>query len=180
MRLDSPYKHVGNVSQELVNQALSLIKPEHWLFDTTRNTMANLENTQSIILRYFDEYQSRAQQDWKKRIVNKPLQPLYELIINEFLAELKKHYEFTEYMVFFAKLLPYSTVGFHIDSGRFLESCNRIHIPLKTNKDVFYIIENVEYNWTVGNIYEFDNTRVHGVKNNSGEERIHLMFNLYN
>ena len=179
MKLNVPYKNVGSVPLSLVEESLALIKPEHWLVDETRNKMGNLEHTQSIILRYFDNYNSSILPDWKNRIVNKKLQPIYQQIIDKFLFELKKYYKFNEYMVFFAKLLPYCNVGLHVDSGEFLETCNRIHIPLQTNKDVFYVIENNDYNWILGNIYEFDNTRIHGVKNNSDKDRIHLMFNLY-
>lgn len=179
MKLDVPYKNVGSIPNSLVNEALSTIKLEHWFLDDTRNLMGNLEQTQSIMLRYFSSYENCFRDDWKSHIINKPLFPIYESVIQKFIFELKKYYSISNYMAFFAKLLPNSKVGLHEDSGQFLETCHRIHIPLKTNLNVFYVIENQKYNWLVGNIYEFDNTRTHGVSNESNEERIHLMFNIY-
>jgi aspartyl/asparaginyl beta-hydroxylase (cupin superfamily) len=42
------------------------------------------------------------------------------------------------------------------------------------------MIDKNMYYWERGKIYEFDNTRLHGVYNNSNEYRIHLVINLYN
>jgi len=179
MKLDVPYKIVNNVPKELIEESLSLIKPEHWYLDDTRNKMGNLEKTQTIFVRYFDDYKFAQTDMWKEHLINHPLYDYYLPVVAKFLKILKQNYNFSNYMCFFAKLLPNSNIGFHADGGPFLEECNRIHIPLKTNKDVYYIIENQKSNWIVGNIYEFDNTRLHGVENNSDKERIHLMFNLY-
>lgn len=179
MKLEVPYKIVDNVSQDLIDETLSLIDFDHWLLDDTRTLMGNLENTQTIFVRYFNDYKNNKSEFWKDHIVNHPLFDRYSVVTEKFLEKLKKHYNITNYICFFAKLSAHSNVGLHGDGGPFLEQCHRIHIPIKTNKDVFYIIENKKYNWTVGNIYEFDNTRIHGVLNDSDEDRIHLMFNIY-
>ena len=179
MRLDVPYKLIGQIPEELTDEILSMIQPEHWYIDETRNSMTNLEKTQSIILRYFDSYKNAKGEDFRNFFEDKPIFDYYRGIIEKVLIELKKHYEFTDYMCFFAKLNPNADVGQHVDSTPFLEQCHRIHIPLKTSKDVYYIIENTRYNWLKNNIYEFDNQRMHGVENRSREDRIHLMFNLY-
>jgi hypothetical protein len=179
MKLNVAQYSPGAISETLTEEVLELIKPEHWYLDETRNRMDNLQETQSIILRYFDNYTSSRLPDYKNHIEDKEIYNVYRETIEKIKVELKKHYDFSNYMVFLAKLLPKSQVGFHVDTGRFLEACHRIHIPLKTNDQVLYIIENVPYKWTKNNIYEFDNTRIHGVTNNSDQERIHLMFNLF-
>ena len=48
------------------------------------------------------------------------------------------------------------------------------------NPDVKYVIDDIEYYWEKGNIYEFDNMRLHGVINRSNQHRVHLVINLYN
>ena len=179
MKLNVAQHSPGAIPDALTEELLGLIKPEHWYLDETRNTMENLQKTQSIILRYFDGYASRGLSNYKDHIVDKEIYGVYRESMEKVKDELKKHYEFSNYMVFFAKLLPKSQVGFHVDRGGFLEACHRIHIPLKTNDQVSYIIESVPYKWTKNNIYEFDNTRIHGVANDSEQDRIHLMFNLF-
>lgn len=179
MKLNYPYKIVGSIPDELINESLSLIKTEFWEIDKMRNKMGSLTQTKSIVLRHFNDYKSVNSENWKNEIYNKQLYPIFENLINKILYVLRKEYHFRDYIAFFARLKPKGIVGLHVDSGPFLETCHRIHIPIKTNENVFYIIEDQKYNWTKGNIYEFDNTRIHGVVNESDEERIHLLFNLY-
>jgi len=103
----------------------------------------------------------------------------YPLIV-PILDELKKYYDYNYHASVIANLKPGGKVYPHCDRGDFLERCHRIHVPLKTNKDVVYWIEGNNYYWEMGNIYEFDNTRIHGVYNGSNQERLHLILNLYN
>jgi hypothetical protein len=68
---------------------------------------------------------------------------------------------------------PYACYSMHRDSTM------RIHIPIITHPECKYIIEDIEYHWEPGKVYEFDNTRMHGVDNRNDQWRVHLMFNLY-
>lgn len=179
MKMNVPFKTIGEIEDSLIDEIINLIEPNHWYINQVRNTMGNLEKTQSIIFRYFDDYKNVANINFKDSFKDYDIFDVYRPTINKVIEELKKHYEFSNYMCFLAKLMPNSEVGTHVDSGFFLEKCHRIHIPIKTNSEVFYIIDNKKNNWLKGKIYEFDNTRPHGVLNNSSEERIHLMFNLY-
>jgi hypothetical protein len=179
MKLEVPQKCVGKISSDLTNKFLSRIKPEHWLENTARNQMGNLTQTESIIFRFFTDYEHAKHDDWEKHIINFKMYDVYKDLIDEAKDELKKYYNFKNYMCFLAKLIPHGQIGRHSDGGEFLETCHRVHIPLKTNPDVYYIIEGKPYYWEANNIYEFDNTRQHEVMNASSEERIHLMFNLY-
>ena len=184
MKLNMPQKCVGEFPSELKEKFLSRIKPEHWLENTTRNKARNLEQTQSIVIRHFlnldYKYGRHAMyDDWQEYIINFKLYDEYRDLIEESKEELRKYYNFKNYMCFLAKLIPHGRIGRHADSGVFLETCHRVHIPLKTNPEVYYIIEGKPYYWQENNIYEFDNTREHEVMNASSEERIHLIFNLY-
>lgn len=179
MKLDMPQKCVGEFPSELKEKFLSRIKPEHWLENTSRNKMGNLEQTQSIMFRFFSDYKHAMNDDWQEHIIDFKLYDEYRDLIEESKKELRKHYNFKNYMCFLAKLIPHGQIGRHADGGVFLETCHRVHIPLKTNPEVYYIIEGKPYYWQENNIYEFDNTREHEVMNASSEERIHLMFNLY-
>ncbi len=179
--MDVRYRMVGEIPSNLIDELYQQIKPEHWYIDSTRNNMANLEKTQSVVMRYFDSYESRLLDNYKDHIVDFQIFEHYKTTIQNFLDELKKYYKFSNYICFLAKLKANSDIGMHIDGDRpWLRDCHRIHIPIKTNSNVFYIIEDEAINWEKGKIYEFDNMRIHGVQNKSNEERIHMMFNLYN
>jgi len=181
VQLNVPYLKKGDIPEELVDELFSKINSEHWHINSVRNSMSNLENTQSIIMRFFSDYQKmRADSsNFSRYIEDFSIYDHYRPVINKIKLELSKHYEYKNYMVFLAKLFPYKNIGTHRDSSPFLETCYRIHIPIKTNSKVDYIIENTPYYWEKCGVYEFDNTRLHSVTNNSSEDRIHLMFNLY-
>jgi len=53
----------------------------------------------------------------------------------------------------------------------------RIHIPVKTNSDCMFIIEDKIYKMlTPGSVYKIDTTKRHSALNLSWEDRIHLVF----
>lgn len=68
-------------------------------------------------------------------------------------------------------------VGEHTD-GLGLRGIHRIHIPLVTNTNCFYIIEKISYHFPPGFCFEFDNTRLHKVENDGNQERLHIILDL--
>ena len=78
----------------------------------------------------------------------------------------------------FVKLHKKSFVLEHKDYGFSLTESHRIHIPIKTNKNVMFYISNVPYNFEEGYAYEINNQKLHSVKNNSNFDRIHLIIDI--
>jgi aspartyl/asparaginyl beta-hydroxylase (cupin superfamily) len=183
MKLNVPYKVLCDFDSQIIESIKERLEEKDWHVNDTRNTMDNLEQTQSIILRYFDDYSkvNFSDSNWKKNVINHELYEKYSDLIEQSLKHISDNTDikFKEYICFFARLRPNGKVGQHIDSGNFLETCHRIHIPIITHPDCKYIIEDIEYHWEPGNVYEFDNTRRHGVENRNDQWRVHLMFNLY-
>lgn len=70
---------------------------------------------------------------------------------------------------------PYSRIRTHKDRGDILFLGRRIHIPIKTNKDVIFKVNEDSMNMKVSNMYEINNSKYHSVVNNSSEDRIHLI-----
>jgi hypothetical protein len=180
MKLSVDQKLVATVPTQLIQQFLSLVDENDWYVANYRDKAANMSDTNSIPLMHTPLCASGLNtmqpiNDIKPELLyNK-----YKDVLTLILEELKKHYKFDKYSVFLARLKPRGVVGAHVDQGNFLTLCHRIHVPLKTNPNVAYVIDDKEYYWEAGNIYEFDNTRMHGVINRSDEYRIHLVVNLY-
>jgi len=65
----------------------------------------------------------------------------------------------------------------HVDSGIEFTLSHRIHIPLVTNQKVIFKIDNEEYYFSKGYIYEINNTKEHSVLNNNTLDynRIHII-----
>jgi hypothetical protein len=70
-------------------------------------------------------------------------------------------------------------VARHIDKSPSAEVPHKIHIPVVTNPDVRFLIDQGEYVLERGRAYEVNNRRPHEVRNNSGEDRLHLIFDYF-
>jgi hypothetical protein len=181
MKLNVPYKVLCDIDLNLIEDIKNTIDENDWYANDARNYMQNLEKTQSILIRYFDDYSKVDEINWQSRLVNYSMHEKYKLLIDRVLTQIKENTDIKikEYLCFFARLAPNSEVGVHKDGGNFLETCHRIHIPIVTHPECKYIIQNIEYHWECGKVYEFDNTRQHGVDNRSSIWRTHLMVNIY-
>jgi len=66
----------------------------------------------------------------------------------------------------------------HVDMGYYLNSIHRLHIPIKTHKEIYFSVGNETINMEEGVCYEINNTRQHSVDNNSSVDRIHLLLDI--
>jgi len=180
MRMDVDHRVVGQIPMTLIYDMLDAISPEDWFASDYRQAVGNMDNCNSIPIHHTPlcavaDCDGKAIKSIRKEKMYDKFYPLLEPILDE----LRKHYKFNQYAAFMARLHPGGVIGEHRDRGSFLETCHRVHVPLKSNPKVRYVIDGQSYYWEPGNIYEFDNTRVHGVYNDSEEFRIHLVINLY-
>jgi len=181
MQLLRPFKQVCSVPEKYLSAIESSLIEEDWHTSDYRQSAGNMSSTNTIPILHtplcavcVDGY--KAIGDIREEKLYSKYYPLIEPIINL----LKDHYTFNKYACFLARLAPNSNIGDHKDRGLFLELCNRIHVPIVTNPKVKYVIDSQNYYWERGKVYEFDNTRMHGVRNESADYRIHLVINLYN
>ncbi len=73
-------------------------------------------------------------------------------------------------------LLPEGRVLEHKDdTEEILLHTHRVHLPIKTNPDVDFVIEDVVFKLDYGHLYEFSNQVFHYVLNRSQENRVHLI-----
>lgn len=181
MKLDIPYKQVTTVPEELLVALESSFTEEDWFTSDYRQAAGNMESTNSIPILH-TPLCVKGGQGYKAiaGIREEKLYGKYAPLVEPIINLLKEHYTFNKHACFLARLAPYSNIGGHRDKGLFLELCNRIHVPIVTNPNVKYVIDSQQYYWERGKVYEFDNTRIHGVKNLSSKHRIHLVINLYN
>ena len=178
MELPVEQKLVCSIDNEIIDNILEIIEEEDWTIDDYRNGAVNMSQTNSIPIFHSVKCGSdpNALLTVEKRVLFEKFYHLTTPILNE----LKKYYDYNYHASFISRLNPHGIIGEHADRGSFLERCHRIHVPLKTNKNVTYWINGYPYYWEVGNVYEFNNLLVHRVVNNSDFERIHLILNLYN
>lgn len=74
-----------------------------------------------------------------------------------------------------------SKINKHIDSGKSLSICHRIHVPIITHENVLFEINNEIKNLKAGEMWEINNSeKIHSVINNSNINRIHLIVDWIN
>jgi hypothetical protein len=91
------------------------------------------------------------------------------------------HREYPDHIVTKALIvnLPSGTfITPHFDFGDSLNLCRRVHVPLVTHPDVFFQVNKKWFHFEEGHAYEINNSKEHGVINNSPVDRVHLIVDL--
>lgn len=76
------------------------------------------------------------------------------------------------------KMMPNVNIRKHVDGGEFLKYARRCHVPINTNKHVYFTVLNNSINMKEGVAYEINNSLPHSVKNGSSQERDHLILDI--
>ena len=66
----------------------------------------------------------------------------------------------------------------HLDAGDILMYAHRCHIPIITNNDVLFTVDNETIIMKQGEIYEINNSKLHSVNNNGNTNRYHLIVDI--
>ena len=73
-----------------------------------------------------------------------------------------------------AKVPPGGSIKPHFDGGN-LTQIHRCHHVITSNERVEFNIDINTYNFKEGEVFEFNNQKLHSVKNNGSTDRIHLI-----
>jgi hypothetical protein len=92
------------------------------------------------------------------------------------------HYDLAEPdfpKVMLARLAAGGTIDPHSDIGVSNHLAHKIHVPLVTNPQVWFQVGAERFQLATGFAYELNNLEVHSVVNRGDEDRIHLIFELF-
>jgi hypothetical protein len=169
-------KELCDVPQNLSDNLLSAIDGEHWKIDTTRQKVYLVHCfTETIRLRHVKNL------DFNNfKFVNYEVFEYYKSYLDEYIKVLSNYFEIKDYTALIVNLKPKGMIDTHSDIGsRYFQLGHRLHIPIKTNENVFFSVGNMRKNMKVGKIYEIDNLNLHSVENLSTENRIHLIIDIF-
>jgi hypothetical protein len=76
------------------------------------------------------------------------------------------------------RLLAGKVINQHIDFGAYYQHYQRFHVPLITNPQVLFTGEHESLHLPVGHVYRLDNLQMHGVRNDSEQDRVHLVVDI--
>jgi hypothetical protein len=168
--------YLGQVPTSLAESVLPLLTEEDWYLLDYRSSMVPTvgeSSYDSLLIRFSSNYK-------KNTIANLPIYDKYETAILAYVEWLKTFYEVEDFVCFFARLGPHHKIEMHKDGPiPYLADIHRIHFPIVTNENCFYLFEDGQVHMATHSAYEIDNQRKHGVDNQGDEARIHLVVNVY-
>ncbi len=77
--------------------------------------------------------------------------------------------------VILTRLLPHAAITPHVDDGYSLKRCHRIHVPIVTNPGCLFTVGDLTFVMPEGEMWEINNRRIHAVRNDGADARIHLI-----
>lgn len=173
MEIEGNVRELGKLNFEVLRDAVLAQNPWVWTEDDVRQkNFTQHKDTETIVLLW--------RVGWNPhKIIRKSGCDYIGQEASDLLDEIiKDHYEeggeFMKAMV--TKLKPGGKINLHIDSHESFKIGHRIHVPLKTSKDVVFNINGERVIMEEGKGYEINNLLPHEVFNNGTEDRIHLIF----
>jgi hypothetical protein len=153
---------------------------DEWLIDTSRQeTFKTHRDTEMFQLKFMD-YKWNSFLDGKPKYfdVNRMPSELANIRLLEIFNDLEQLYSCTVVRAELVKMFANTNIRPHVDGGDMLNVSRRCHIPIITNKDVFFTVMNNTVNMKEGVCYEINNGMPHSVKNDSDFDRVHLIIDL--
>jgi len=92
-----------------------------------------------------------------------------------FAEHLRRHRVGVVAKLVLAELAPGERIRAHSDEAPALTLAHRCHLPIVSNEGVSFRIEREPHRLKPGTCYEFDNTRLHAVRNDGDAPRVHLI-----
>lgn len=167
----------GDVKISSIQNEVNNFK-EEWLLDTTRQIPNYThEHTQMYQLRFFHYFWNPSLPGYYKNVNTFKNQESIEEL-NNIYNFLEKEYNGKVVRAEIINMMPHSRIRKHRDKTDMLFICRRIHIPIKTNKDAIFTVNNDSQNMIEGGVYEINNSKIHNVFNYNHENRVHLIIDL--
>ncbi len=175
MLLETPLIKLAELDREIfqnIKDQVKNISPETWDEDTSRQDSFRCHrDTQAIPLIYGRNINKKTYTEHWNNTWEKKFLPLLSNILNPYYGEGEI------IRMCLCNLLPFGTVLEHKDdTEEILLHTHRIHLPIITNINVDFIVEQDVFNLKEGCLYEFSNQQFHHVKNRSALNRVHLIF----
>lgn len=176
MDIGEPIRDLGTVDSTALREAIVSLDELAWREDEIRQKKYRdvHYNTESVLLLFCD-HENWPQIDvvkgagWTR--LSQHAVPVMHGIIERFYPK-----GGTIIRAMAAKLKAGRTITPHTDDHVSFRRGHRIHVPVTTNNKVRFMIEGRPHRLQVGNAYELNNQKRHGVINTGSDDRITFIF----
>ena len=171
---------LGEVHEKKLNKLTKKILAHDHLWEEEDKKKPNkfqcFQTTRHIIFQYptnlEDHTNSKYTELWKE----------WKPVLKPIITDVTKQYQFKlgkTARIMLANIMPGGVIGKHIDQNKSADVPHKIHVPIKTDSHAQFFEEDASYYLQRGYAYEVNNKILHGVKNDSTNERIHSIFDYY-
>jgi len=165
------FLHVGSFDVSSIKNAMYLFTSGAWdEFDYRQKTFEPHRKTKTIPLIFDSDFRLSNPTYMKNG-------KLFEKDLVKIASILNEHYgDGFIIRAILVKLVAGAEIPRHIDRTDSLSVCKRCHIPVSTNPNVFFQVDEEVRNMEEGQIWEINNAqKYHSVSNNSDQDRVHLI-----
>jgi hypothetical protein len=171
-------RFLGPVDLGCVGEDILAIPQSVWDSEnaTKPNRYGVLDQTQHIVFRFISSVD-----DWRQHY-DRPLWAQWRDRLEPLMRQATRPYGYRNgafSRVLLAKMPPGGRILPHVDANAAARWPHKIHIPILTNEQVAFYIEQTPYHFEVGQAYEVNNLVTHAVANLGPTPRIHLIFEYY-
>jgi len=171
-------RQLGTIDIAPLREAVLAIPEAQWDAENAAkpNRFETLSSTRHIVFRFVsnfvdwrNSYERPAWSEWK---------PLVEPVLDAATAD----YGYARAAfprVMLARMGPGGVIHPHRDTNPAAQWPHKIHVPLVTNPDVTFFVDDVPYHFAEGEAVEVNNMADHAVANRGPTDRIHLIFEYY-
>lgn len=174
MKFDGHIRKLGAVDHTPLRDKVLALSPDRWLMDKTRQDLfSNVHSeTESIILLFCEGWPNveiRKRAGWD--LLAREATPIVQHIAANSYAPCG-----VTLRAVVARLRPGGRIKRHYDKHPSFRIAHRIHVPLQTNDNVAFNIDDTRYKLEPGEAYEINNLLMHDVSNSGPDDRIHFIF----
>jgi len=171
-------RRLGTVDIARLREAVLAIPEAQWDAENASkpNKFDTLSSTRHIVFRFVSNFV-----DWRQSH-DRPLWPQWKGLLEPVLAAATADYGYERAgfpRVMLARMAPGGEIEPHRDTNPAAQWPHKIHVPLVTNPDVTFFVDDVPYHFGEGEAVEVNNMAYHAVTNRGGTDRIHLIFEYF-
>ena len=171
-------RKLGTVDIERLREAVLAIPEEQWNAENAAkpNRFGALDATRHIIFRFVSDFV-----DWRQSY-DRPLWSDWKPLLEPVLTAATADYGYARAAfprVMLARMGPGGVIHPHRDTNPAAQWPHKIHVPLVTNADVTFFVDDVPYHFAEGEAVEVNNMADHAVANRGPTDRIHLIFDYF-
>jgi hypothetical protein len=171
-------RELGMIDIAPLREAVLAIPEQVWNAENEDkpNRFDALDCTQHMVFRFITN-----PRDWRQSF-DRPAWDEWKDLVEPVIREATAPYGYARGAfprIMLARMAPGGVIHPHWDQNRSARWPHKIHIPIVTNDQVSFLVDDTYYHFAEGQAVEVNNLAVHAVENKGSDYRIHLIFEYY-